>query len=228
MFGWIKSEWCSFKRNQIDQWNDYTIYDFRRFINVMGNVSCTILLITLVALFGGSLIAAIWSLPLFAVWLEYYLLTLGLPNFILFFGFLVLDRHVAKWCDRDAIYWDESRVNKLEYFWGRAFLWTYILWFICGVILTVPLWGHPVFTPVFLPNVVAVNLMVKDLFWLPTIISMLTSGCMQLFTSRYKQRLYRDEIRRMMNREKRRRGGSMPDTDDEDVLLDHKLERLGL
>ena len=148
-----------------------------------------------------------------------------------FIGFSLLAFHkfyLQKLDERDR-WWTYRRAEKWSKFLWRATLWTSVFFFVFLIIMaTQPFYGY-IFNPTFLPNVVAVKLLIGELFYYPACVLMPLTSWTNLFFTKFKYYLREGEEQRIRDRDTPDRNvGSMNDYADEDEIWDMKLARLGL
>ena len=223
MFRWIKSKWQGFKDKVTRDFHNTTIYNFREFIRELAtvmNVGCgvsNICLMGLAAFVGGSV----------GVWFSYVGFCILTPACFIGVALAIWELLHLRKLDTDAQWWTYQKAEKFSHALFRATLWTTVDYIIVLLFwVSAPLHAS-IFAASFLPNVVALKLLILDLFWIPMCLAMVASSWTNLFFTKFKYYLRMIEFERLENREARSLG-SMGDWCDEDEILDHKLARMGL
>ena len=167
------------------------------------------------------------AFPMFTVWLSYVGFTILTPSACIGLSLLIVHKFYLMKLDTDAQWWTYQKAEKFSQFMWRATIWTTISYLVVLLFWASAPLHASIFAASFLPNVVALKLLILDLFWIPMCLAMVASSWTNLFFTKFKYYLRMIEFERLENREARSLG-SMGDWCDEDEILDHKLARMGL
>jgi hypothetical protein len=125
------------------------------------------------------------------------------------------------------VFWDDTRVNRFYTFCGKVTFWMAVAYFVMVMFWISSFFWSTIFISPLLINMIALKLMVMDMYWFPVCIGMVFASWFRLYINKFRLFLLDEDIRRMQNQYDRNTD-SMQEDITEDELIDYKLQRMGL
>jgi hypothetical protein len=240
MWSWIKRKFVACKdavlnpinRKLSRDWELLSLTYVDHFIENMGVLHVLMFYATVVAGCVGGLFVATNAFPMVAVWLGYFTLCIGLPNFLILLGLVGVSKYISNYKRRhgwDAVFWTGRRTEKVGDVLVRLMAYTLALYVIILAVMAVGHFAPVIFVGEFMYFVSALGAWAYGELFLYGAWSVAFIPWVNMFFQIFKLRIDTAERIAMMNRERPSTNrGSMVDWADEDDILDCRLERLGL
>lgn len=224
-FRFIKRKWQELGTRWAREWRESNLTRFQR---TLERVNSSLVLVGIIGILLLG-VPIVWGTAVFSISAAFVAKCVCFPMIVIGLVSQVgINKFYLDNIHRDTtVFWDDTRVNRFYVFCGKVTFWMAVAYIVMVIFWISSFFWSTIFIPPALTYMIALKLMVMDMYWFPVCIGMVFASWFRLYINKFRLFILHEDIRRMENRYDRE-SGSMVEDVTEDELIDYRLQRMGL